>query len=355
MLACPWPHACQGGDGSNATAPATTNGRRLSPALALTDTATGCVPGYTGPLCAVCAHNYYFASTTTTCEVCGANGGTQLSLMVVIPMLLIVAVGTLVISFIKFGHKLVEGDGANQLVAMAGGAGVEPENDEKEVDGKAHVSAQLAGGGGDGGDTGSHTMTMNGSGNEAAAATAAVSVDVEGNIQGTTYVGRGVTADSTLGRGVSKRLKGVWKRIKSVTNLLGPLTAIGSTVASVVGRLDQDMLMPTVKIMTTAYQIVSNMPSAIDLKFPAVVTKLFAAFYFVNFTSMNFGSPQCYYKYDYVDVLVLQTVAPLVLIALLFLAYLVDLRCRTTPMERSIYVTFFFLITYLVLPRYVCR
>ena len=304
MLACPWPHACQGGDGSNATAPATTNGRRLSPALALTDVVTGCSSGYAGPLCATCAHNYYFSSTTTTCEACGNNGNTQMSLMFVIPALMIVVVVAVYILFVKFGQDLADGERTNKLAAMAGGAEVESESDEEE-----------------GGQ--------------------------EGNMDGDSNV-----AVLTLFDGLKRRLKGVGKRIKSQMKLFKPLIEFGSAVVGYVGNLDQDLLMPMVKIMMTVFQIVSGMPNAIDLKFPPHAARMFEVFAFVNFTSMNFGSPQCYYKYDYVDVLMLQTLAPLALIALLFLAYLVDHRCRATPIGRSVYVTFFFLITYLVLPRY---
>ena len=153
-------------------------------------------------------------------------------------------------------------------------------------------------------------------------------------------------------QGVQKRFQGVGKRIKSLKKLLDPLIEIGSAVMGFIFSLDQDLLMPMVKIMMTVYQIISGMPNAIDLKFPPYATQLFNAFAFVNFTSMNFGSPQCFYKYDYVDILMVQTLAPLVVIGLLFLTYLIDHRCRTTPLERSVYITLFFLITYFVLPRY---
>ena len=137
-----------------------------------------------------------------------------------------------------------------------------------------------------------------------------------------------------------------------VMKLLEPLVEIGATVIGLIVSLDQDLLMPMVKIMMTVYQIISGMPNAIDLKFPPHATQLFNAFAFVNFTSMNFGSPQCYYKYDYVDILMVQTLAPLVVIGLLFITYLIDHSCRATPLERNVYITVFFLITYLVLPRY---
>ena len=137
-----------------------------------------------------------------------------------------------------------------------------------------------------------------------------------------------------------------------VMKLLEPLVEIGATVIGLIVSLDQDLLMPMVKIMMTVFQIISGMPNAIDLKFPPHATQLFNAFAFVNFTSMNFGSPQCYYKYDYIDILMVQTLAPLVVIGLLFITYLVDHRCRATPLERNVYITVFFLITYLVLPRY---
>ena len=282
-----------------------------------------------------------------------------MSLMFVIPTLMIVMVVAAYILFVKFGHKLAEGERAMQLAVMAGGAEVESESDEEEGE-KEEGEEEEGGGGAEEGEM--HTSTH----------LADVAEDVEDNIikphhDSVSSEGRRLrkavgkvfgpclnigSALSTLFQGVWSRLQGVGKRIKSLMKLLEPLMEIGSAVISLVSNLDQDLLMPMVKIMMTVFQIVSGMPNAINLKFPPHAARMFEVFAFVNFTSMNFGSPQCYYKYDYVDVLMLQTLAPLVLIALLFLAYLVDHRCRTTPMERSIYVTFFFLITYLVLPRY---
>ena len=339
LLACPWPHACQGGDGSNITTPiATTSRRRLSPIHALTDASAGCAPGYIGPLCAICADHYYFASTTTTCEACGNNGAGQFSLMIVIPLLLVVALFGTVVSFVKYGHKLVAKEGVDEFVDMAGGADVESEHNEEEEAGgnTAHVSAPV----------GNSTISRMQKNSTTGRAT-------HGNYNINRVSNSRLGVVSSLCRGVWRRLKDVWKRVNSMFRVLSPIINIGSAVVSFVISLDPDLLLPIVKIMTTAYQIVSNMPRAINLQFPMVVNKLFNAFDFVNLTSMNFGSPQCYYRYDYVDVLMLKTLAPLIIVGLLFLVYLFDHRFRTTPLERTVYVLIFFLVTYLVLPRYV--
>ena len=348
MLACPWPHACQGGDGSNAKAPLTTNGRRLSTALELPDTVAGCAKGYTGPLCAVCADRYFFASTTTTCEPCGKNGATQLSLLIVIPIMMFIVVIGAYITFMKFERNVVVfASVASNVEVEENDANEEEEEDAEE--GKKSATAHLAGGGGTG--------------------VSNAGVVVRENIINTHRDrGRGsgwrnalnklfspclfiVRSVSRCWQSARRRLKGLWKRIYSLTTIVKPIIVIGLAIMHFIVSLDQDLLMPMIKIITTVYQIVSSMPAAIDLQFPSHVTQLFNAFAFVNFTSMHFGSPQCYYNYDYIDILMLQMVAPLVIIGLIFLTYLIDHRCRTKPLERGAYVTMFLLVTYFVLPR----
>ena len=363
MLACPWPHACQGGHRSNITTPATTNGgRRLSSAQELTDAAAGCAPGYKGPLCAVCEKHYYFSSTTTTCEACGNNGAAQISVMIVVPILLLAALAAIVILFMNTGHKLVGGGRANLLAAMfvgGGEAGLSGLGNEEEEGGHGEAggaSAEVAGGGGVS-TTGSPVLL--GATSDAAGAMAAPGT--EGNEAETQNAGNQSVRDSgNNGGSSSSSSSSVYKGCqKALGKMLRPFVAIVSAVSTLcynvmgfLGNLNQDLLMPIMKIMMTACQIVSGIPKALNLKFPPFVTRLFSILDFVNFTSMNFGSPQCYYKYDFVDVLMLQTVAPMICIIVLFLAYLLDHMCRTTPMERTIYVTGFFLITYMVLPRY---
>jgi hypothetical protein len=70
------------------------------------------------------------------------------------------------------------------------------------------------------------------------------------------------------------------------------------------------------------------------------------------------GSPECFTKYDYIDTMIVQTIAPLCIVTVVFFAYgtqLARMRLTRASDEKisrmtTKYVTFFFLITYLVLP-----
>ena len=76
----------------------------------------------------------------------------------------------------------------------------------------------------------------------------------------------------------------------------------------------------------------------------------------MNFSALTLGSPQCYARYDYVDQLIVQTLAPLCVVALLlisFIVHLVAIRDKDAIQRSQIitrYLTLFFFVTYLVLP-----
>jgi hypothetical protein len=79
----------------------------------------------------------------------------------------------------------------------------------------------------------------------------------------------------------------------------------------------------------------------------------------VNFIAFKLGSPQCFSTYDYIDEMMVETLGPLIIIILVLLAYFCNVsifaRGRNSDPNwvRSVtarYITFFFLITYLVLP-----
>ena len=76
----------------------------------------------------------------------------------------------------------------------------------------------------------------------------------------------------------------------------------------------------------------------------------------MNFSALTLGSPQCYSRYDYVDQLILQTLAPMCIVALLlicFIVHLVAIRNKDALLRSQIitrYLTLFFFVTYLVLP-----
>ena len=76
----------------------------------------------------------------------------------------------------------------------------------------------------------------------------------------------------------------------------------------------------------------------------------------MNFSALTLGSPQCYARYDYVDQLVLQTLAPICVVALLlfsFAVHMTTIRNEGAQLRSQIitrYLTLFFFLTYLVLP-----
>jgi hypothetical protein len=76
----------------------------------------------------------------------------------------------------------------------------------------------------------------------------------------------------------------------------------------------------------------------------------------VNFSALTLGSPQCYSRYDYVDQLILQTLAPICVVVLLLISLMLHLianRNEGTDSRSQIitrYLTLFFILTYLVLP-----
>ena len=73
-------------------------------------------------------------------------------------------------------------------------------------------------------------------------------------------------------------------------------------------------------------------------------------------SAVSIGSPQCYYKYDYIDKLFLQTLAPIAAVALLGIAVAFHMRINPNMKKEdkakiiARYLTLFFLLTYLVLP-----
>jgi hypothetical protein len=76
----------------------------------------------------------------------------------------------------------------------------------------------------------------------------------------------------------------------------------------------------------------------------------------VNFSALTLGSPQCYARYDYVDQLIVQTLAPIVVVVFLLISFAVHMmaiRNKGAQLRSQIitrYLTLFFFLTYLVLP-----
>ena len=76
----------------------------------------------------------------------------------------------------------------------------------------------------------------------------------------------------------------------------------------------------------------------------------------MNFSALSIGSPQCYYKYDYVDKLIFETSTPIIVVAFMGIAFGFHMRASRNDDSKlqspliTRYLTLFFLLTYLVLP-----
>jgi hypothetical protein len=113
-----------------------------------------------------------------------------------------------------------------------------------------------------------------------------------------------------------------------------------------------------VKILLTVMQIVSGFPTVLDLHFPPSSSTLLHGFSFVNFSSLQLGSPQCYTSFDYVSTLQTQTLVPIGIVCLLALAFVLHYGYLTHQKrkrrEKVIlirkYTMLVFFITYLTLP-----
>jgi len=281
--------------------------------------AAGCAPGYEGVLCGVCSASYYFESAFKTCEPCGDKGGIQLSLMISIPLVLLIVL----LSAVFLSSKVD--------AWLRGDTTTKAEADETNAATEAVGATNRHGGTGVAG-------AVNRDGGRVVARS-------DKNVKDGGESGRGenVQVGST-----SRFSSEVFVSSgKAMATYLRTMTKGGAAVSllKLFAKKDSDeMLVPMVKILLTVFQIVSTMPHATDVIFPPTTRHLFEAMTFVNFAGMNLGSPECYVRVDYVDKLMIQTLAPLAVVGLLLLGYLVD-RCRTKPLERGMFVTCFFLIT----------
>ena len=87
----------------------------------------------------------------------------------------------------------------------------------------------------------------------------------------------------------------------------------------------RNLFFAKVKIYVTMYQIISAMPFVLDLQFPSVFNRIASAFGILAINiSQEFGI-SCSTSYDYIDVLVVSTVTPLVVSFLIWLSYVTHL------------------------------
>ena len=76
--------------------------------------------------------------------------------------------------------------------------------------------------------------------------------------------------------------------------------------------LNVSKIMSKVKIVITAYQIVSVLPFSLALSFPSVTDLVLNVLTFVNLSAITLGSPACYTSFDYFNRLMVATVVPLI-------------------------------------------
>lgn len=115
-------------------------------------------------------------------------------------------------------------------------------------------------------------------------------------------------------------------------------------------------IMPKIKILVTVSQVICNLPSVLNLKFPPFISNLFSSLSFINFSGLSLGSPECYTRFDYVDQLISQTAVPIVITLMIPVMFygevtyrrIYDPKIRSQIFSR--YITCFFLLTYVVLP-----
>ena len=284
MLTCPFPNACVGGNGTTGTGTGTStnHGRRLSSAL---DATAGCAVGHQGPLCGVCLSNYYFDNTKQACLSCVGQGRLQLSITIIVPaivFLFILAVMLLFPDLIKFNGK-VQGVLNTELVnSLTGGGEIETNN---------IASGPSA--------TGMGGRLPNVNVGELAQQTKETLKDNEKEGEEGDNPMNPVptstpasTPSNKKDKDKDKKKMGCFARFMSVLN---------------VGKI-----MSKVKIVITAYQIVSALPFSLALSFPSVTDLVFHMLTFVNLSAITLGSPACYTSFDYFNRLMVATVVPLI-------------------------------------------
>jgi hypothetical protein len=117
------------------------------------------------------------------------------------------------------------------------------------------------------------------------------------------------------------------------------------------------------KIVITTYQIVSAVPENMSVTFPGSFDTVLKVFSVFNFNIVNTVPFSCSGNYTYLDMLVLKTLFPIALTIVLFLVGAADAAWQTGSLHitdparipilsavRDQYLTYFFFLTYLVLP-----
>jgi hypothetical protein len=105
---------------------------------------------------------------------------------------------------------------------------------------------------------------------------------------------------------------------------------------------------------------VSGFCFALSIQFPVNISQLFDIVSWVNFSALSLGSPQCYTRFDYVDRMLVQTITPVIVLAIAgvsygvhFGAFMCSPSTQSEPFPHRVtrrYVVFVLFLTYLVLP-----
>jgi hypothetical protein len=117
------------------------------------------------------------------------------------------------------------------------------------------------------------------------------------------------------------------------------------------------------KIVITTYQIVSSIPSNLQVNFPPSFTALLKAFAVFNLNITAVIPFQCKQNFTFIDKLIFTTVFPIILATALLVVGTCDVlyqrypyavtdpeRSRKVDAVKDQYLTYFFFLTYLVLP-----
>ena len=297
MLTCPFPNACVGGNGTTGTGTgtaSTNHGRYLSSAL---DSTAGCAIGYQGPLCGVCLSNYYFDNTKQACLSCVGQGPLQLSITIIVPavvFLFLLAVVLLFPDLIKSKSKSkVQGVLNTELVnSLTGGGEIETNNiasgpsatgmggrlpDVNVGDVATQVREALKDNENEGEEGDNQTNPVHSTSTATSPTSARLPVP---------------TPTPPEEEKTEEKKMGCFARFMAVLN---------------VGKI-----MSKVKIVITAYQIVSVLPFSLALSFPSVTDLVLNVSTFVNLSAITLGSPACYTSFDYFNRLMVATVVPLI-------------------------------------------
>jgi hypothetical protein len=113
-------------------------------------------------------------------------------------------------------------------------------------------------------------------------------------------------------------------------------------------------LQPMLKINIGFLQIITSLPSVLEISYPSIFSGITGIFSWFNVNLKNIGV-ECYFHGDYVDYLIVTTVIPFLFVAFLFVSYKCQQIYQTytfnsTPTLHVSYVKVALLVSYFILP-----